>query len=68
MAWFPNHAAENIRPQLDKVLSGLETQGVMAIAAQGYCLGVFILPVSRLGSTPYQHDTSLIWLSTAKSK
>ncbi|KAG6832117.1 hypothetical protein H0H87_002630 [Tephrocybe sp. NHM501043] len=37
--WFPGHTAEITRPILDKVLTALKEEGIVAIGATGYCFG-----------------------------
>ncbi|XP_006459821.1 hypothetical protein AGABI2DRAFT_191660 [Agaricus bisporus var. bisporus H97] len=39
MKWFPNHGPEQTRPTLNKVMAGLQEQGVKEFAAVGYCFG-----------------------------
>lgn len=37
--WFPNHTEEKTRPTLNKVLEALKKDGVIKLAATGYCFG-----------------------------
>ena len=39
MEWFGRHGADRTRPIIDKTMAALESQGVTAFAATGYCWG-----------------------------
>ncbi|KAF8074669.1 dienelactone hydrolase endo-1,3,1,4-beta-D-glucanase [Lyophyllum atratum] len=69
--WFVNHGADKTRPPLEKVITALKEEGVVAFAATGYCLGgryVFDLGFENIIKVAATSHPSLLQVPTDLEK